>query len=546
MKEFSFRTRAHNIQKLQSQEFDFVIIGGGINGAGIARDAAMRGLKVALVESRDFAFGTSSRSSKLIHGGIRYLENYEFGLVYEALNERTRLFEMAPHLVHPLRFVLPVYEGDRVGMFKLGLGMWAYDALALFDVPKLHNHLSPNTTSAKVPSIRTEGLKGAYEYSDAYMDDDRLVMETLRSANEHGAVMVNYVNAKDASFENGQMTALQCRDEKSGKSFSVKGRHFISTVGPWTDKVATDILKKWKPILRPAKGIHLTLDRNRLPLQDAVVMSARADKRIVFAIPRHEMIIIGTTDTDFREDPADVRATPEDVRYLLGIVDHYFPYANIKEADILASYAGVRPLVADDSETESATSREHTIFTDPRNITFVAGGKYTTYRHMSQEAVDIALKALPQEKRDLSRAVDTAVPLNPLVSASNYWRAERYIGHWTELSKLKVREVRGLVARHGMETEHLLSSVENQPQFADMWSVEAIHAIEKTMCMNLLDFFVRRTPLMLARKDHGSGIFEWMGKVFEMHLGWSDEETRAQVGAVHAFIRSEFAWRGHL
>lgn len=546
MKEFSFRTRTENLKKFEEQEFDIAIIGGGITGAGAARDASMRGLKVALVEANDFASGTSSRSSKLIHGGIRYLENLEFGLVFEALNERRRLFEMAPHLVHPLRFILPVYEGDRVGMFKLGLGMWAYDALAMFEVPKMHQRLSKFETAEKVPSILKKGLLGAYEYSDAYMDDDRLVMETLRSAHQFGTVAANYVKATSAEFEGERVSALLCEDLLTKKKIKIRAKHFLSTVGPWTDKVATDLFKKWKPILRPSKGIHLTLDRNRLPLKDAVVMSTRADKRIVFGIPRHEMIIIGTTDTDFTGDPGKVNVTAEDVKYLLGIVDQYFPEAKIQEADIIASYAGVRPLVADDSETESATSREHVILEDPRNITFVAGGKYTTYRHMAAQIVDAALRALPQSVRETTRTARTDVPLNPMVSSENYWRSFRYIERWARLSGFSIKSVTALVNRHGMETEEMLSEVENQAHFADKWSVEAIHAIEKTMCLSLLDFYVRRTPLMLARRDHGIGILDWMAKVFQMHLGWSDEKTKEEVGSVHSFIHSEFAWRSQL
>jgi len=546
MKEFSYKTRAENLVTFMTDDFDLAIIGGGITGAGVARDAAMRGLKVALIEANDFASGTSSRSSKLIHGGIRYLENFEFGLVFEALNERTRLFEMAPHLVHPLRFVLPVYKGDRVGMSLLGLGMWAYDALALFDVPKLHRRLGKKATLKKVPSLQTQGLCGSYEYSDAYMDDDRLVIETLRSAHEHGAVIANYVRAIGALFNGTQVYAITCEDKISQNKFNIRAKHFISTVGPWTDQVGRQFLKSWKPILRPSKGIHLTLDRKRLPLEDAVVMSTRADKRIVFGIPRHEMLIIGTTDTDFQDDPSNVQATSEDVKYLLGVVDQYFPGAKITKDDVLASYAGVRPLVADDSETESATSREHVIFTDPHNITFVAGGKYTTYRHMAAETVDVAIQALPSSVRDRVGPVKTDVPLNPLVSRENYWRASRYVERWTKISRLNQGDVQALVARHGMETEEMLENISGFEHFGDKWSAEAVHAIDKTMCLSLLDFYVRRTPLMLSRKDHGVGMLEWISKVFEMHLDWPAEKTRAEISAVQDFIKREYAWRQSL
>ncbi|MCB0349617.1 MAG: FAD-dependent oxidoreductase, partial [Bdellovibrionales bacterium] len=266
----SLLVRKNNIEKMQREVFDLIIIGGGISGAGVARDAAMRGMKVALVEADDFASGTSSRSSKLIHGGIRYLENFEFGLVFEALRERQNLFEMAPHLVHPLRFMLPVYEGARVGMFKLGLGMWAYDALSSFEAPELHSRQDKAEALQHNPYLNPEKLAGSYIYSDAYMDDDRLVIETLRSAASHGACIANYVRASGAKFKEGQLSELVCQDALSKKEFSIKGRHFVSTVGPWTDLVANELLGEWRRIMRPSKGVHLTFSRKRLPIDEAV------------------------------------------------------------------------------------------------------------------------------------------------------------------------------------------------------------------------------------------------------------------------------------
>jgi glycerol-3-phosphate dehydrogenase len=244
MKEFSFKTRAENIQKMLTDTFDFVIVGGGINGAGIARDAISRGMRVALVEAEDFSSGTSSRSSKLIHGGIRYLENYEFKLVFEALNERTKLFEMAPHLVHPLRFMIPLYESSRVGMGLMGLGMWLYDALSLFQTPELHERLSANSSLKRMPILRQEGLKGSFIYSDAYMDDDRLVHETLRAANEEGLIAANYCKAGSLEYSSeGSFQALIVFDQIGKKNFKIKARHLICAAGPWTDELGQAFLK---------------------------------------------------------------------------------------------------------------------------------------------------------------------------------------------------------------------------------------------------------------------------------------------------------------
>lgn len=414
---FSFNERLKNINDMASCDFDLCIIGGGITGAGTARDAASRGMKVCLIEQNDFASGTSSRSSKLIHGGIRYLENLEFGLVFEALNERHILFDIAPHLVHPLSFVLPVYKGGRVGMFKMGLGMWLYDTLALLHTPKFHERLSANGTMNKVPQLREDGLLGSYMYSDAYMDDDRLVIETLRSAHRYGGKLANYIKAGHGIFdEGGRLKALEAEDKISGKKVTIKAKHFVSTVGPWTDQFAESLFE-WKKILRPSKGIHLTLSRERLPLQEAVVMATDKDSRIIFGIPRHDMVIVGTTDTDFKESPETVHSTKDDVSYLLRIVDGYFPEAKITEGDIIASYSGVRPLVADGSSTESKTSREHVILHTQRNVTFVAGGKYTTYRRMARDIVEVVLKEeFSLEERVKYARNQTREVINPIIT----------------------------------------------------------------------------------------------------------------------------------
>jgi len=396
---FNAETRKKNIDQFSEDYFDLVIIGGGISGAGVARDASSRGMKVALIEANDFASGTSSRSSKLIHGGFRYLENLEFGLVFEALSERKILFDIAPHLVHPLKFFLPLYEQSRVGMFKLGLGMWLYDFLSQFEAPEIHSRYNEKQTMREVPILNPNQLCGSFAFYDATMDDDRLVIETLRSAHALGAICANYVKAVGVEITEGKIKAVLVKDVLSGKEISVRARHVISTVGPWTDILGHEMFSDWQNLLRPTKGIHLTLSRKRLPIRDAVIMSDDILNRIVFVIPREEMVIVGTTDTDFRANPETVHTEKSDVDYLLKLLADYFPGAKIEKKDIIASYAGVRPLVYDGSNSEGKTSREHIIKHDPRNITFVAGGKYTTYRKTSEQIVKEVLEFFPFEKK---------------------------------------------------------------------------------------------------------------------------------------------------
>jgi glycerol-3-phosphate dehydrogenase len=540
---FSFLERQQKIKKLSETEYDIAIIGGGITGAGMARDAASRGMKVALIEASDFASGTSSRSSKLIHGGIRYLENFEFHLVFEALSERKTLFEIAPHMVHPLRFLLPIYKSSRVGMFKMGLGMWLYDALSLFRAPKLHEKLNAKKSVQRISVLQPQDLTGSYVYSDAYMDDDRLVIETLRSANLMGADQVSYVKAISSEMKDNKVVSVGCQDQISQQKFTLKAKHFVSTVGPWTDQLGESLLHQWKKILRPSKGIHITLDRKRLDLPCAVVMATGSDNRIVFGIPRHEMIIIGTTDTDFNGDPASVLSEKSDIDYLLKVVGQYFPGANIKEEDIIASYAGVRPLVNDGSDTESKTSREHVIICDPRNVTFVAGGKYTTYRRMSEQAVEKLLKNyFPKAEQKKFSQNKTKISLNPKITPESFAHAQSRVLELKNKTHFDLKTIQILVDRHGQEAFDLISMYYN-PTMKSVWELEAHFAIENSMCGKLKDFYLRRAPLFLAERDHGHSLLESLSHIFKGRLGWTEDERKSNVEDILKHEAFELSWR---
>jgi len=403
--------------------------------------------------------------------------------------------------------------------------------------------MSPKKSIESVVFLKEDGLRGSYVYSDAYMDDDRLTIETLRSAHEFGAVITNFVEAQKAEFKDDRVVALECYDKKSKKSFSLRAKHFISTVGPWTDLFGERLFFDWKKLMRPSKGIHLTLDRSRFPLTDAVVMSARVDKRIVFAIPRHEMVVVGTTDTDFSTDPSHVKTTKEDVEYLLKILNHYFPKAQITEKDILASYAGVRPLVADNSSTESGTSREHMIMSDPRNVTFVAGGKYTTYRHMAEQTIDRAITNLPKDIVSRIHKPKTENPLNIMASKDAISKAKSLIDKWAKESQWSVKDLGFFVSRHGRETEKMINNQSRPDRELGVWGVEANQAIQNTMCLNLVDFYIRRTPLMLARKDHGLSFAEPLSRLFAKKLSWSESQRVGQLEAIGEHIRTEMGWK---
>lgn len=546
MKEFSFKTRQKNIEKLKTKKLDVFIIGGGITGAGVARDAARRGLSVGLIDMSDFSSGTSSRSSKLVHGGLRYLENLEFGLVFEALSERAKLFKMAPHLVHPLRFLLPLYKGQRVGMFKMGLGMWLYDILSLFDTPEMHKKHSSKSAIDAVDSLKANNLAGAYEYSDAYMDDDRLVHETLRSANESGAASASYIKATGANYHDcGKIKSVKCKDLLSGEEFLVEADSFVSCVGPWTDDLGSDVVGSWKNRMRPSKGIHLTFKKERFPLSKAVVMPADNDKRIIFAIPRHEMVIVGTTDTDYQGDISEVTSVEEDVQYVLNIISDYFPTVKISKEDIVASYAGVRPLVKDGSASESSTSRDHVIWSELKNLTFVAGGKYTTYRNMAEEAVDHVLEAWPTEEVLKLSNPKTEEPLNNNATERVFKEQDFLIKQLLPKTLLSPEQVKFLVERHGLEAREIIELESQNDMVGDelLWRLEARWAQKTTMCFSVRDFYLRRTPLFLSEKDHGLRFLDAIVEEFAQEQNWSQEKQRLEVDSFKQHRDAELGWK---
>ncbi len=542
---FSSKERDKNLNILEKEVFDLVVIGGGITGAGIARDASSRGMKVALIEAGDFAVGTSSRSSKLIHGGVRYLENFEISLVFEALSERAVLFKIAPHLVHPLRFMIPVYKNSRVGYWKMLLGLGLYDLLSLFEMPRSHESLDPNEVKERVPDIKLQDMVGAVEYSDAYMDDDRLVIETLRDAHRRGAVLSNYTKMLSAERQSdGFICWIQVSDELTGKTFRLCGRQYISGVGPWTDILGKTIDEKWQSRLRPTKGIHLVFSRKTIPVERAVVMAV--EERIIFVIPRGEMVIVGTTDTDYRGDPGNVSVNIGDVDYLLKALDQYFPKLKIGVDDIISSYCGVRPLVRDSSVSEGKTSREYSFFSHGPNLGFVAGGKYTTYRKISEEVVDRVLRKMDFERVMGFGMTQTREALNPGITPSLYERIQYRIPGIIREYGCHEKTVKNLVKRHGDEALWIIEKVQSmypdQSPDEALWTGEAVFAVQETMCLNLVDFYWRRTPLFLSFKDHGYGCVSSVSRVFGDYYGWDKEELKRQQNQLLEQIRGELNW----
>ncbi|MCC7442047.1 MAG: glycerol-3-phosphate dehydrogenase/oxidase [Bdellovibrionales bacterium] len=581
--EFSPRTRAEALDRFAKEEFDLLIVGGGITGAGTARDAASRGLKVALVERGDFASGTSSRSSKLVHGGLRYLQNFEFDLIFEALSERSHLLATVPHLVHPLPFLLPVYKNDPTPMWKLNVGLWLYDILSLLRAPGMHKRLSRRRLLEEVPFLKTEGLQGGFRYYDASMWDDVLTVETLRSAQRMGAAVANYVEAV-SPLRHEKMTEAVCgfrvrdvsRPDAPGAEITLRAKRIVVCAGPWTDRVGETLNPRWRPWLSPSKGVHLIFDLKRVPVKGAMVMNHPEDGRIAFVIPRPDMgggvTIVGTTDGPSPPDPGQVAIEPHDVEYLMGLLNKYFPMLELTEKDIVSGYAGVRPLMGTPAGTAGSEgqrhapitaeslqkiSREHYIGPGPGGTILVAGGKYTTYRRMAKEIVDVALA---QWRKDFAaercpypaprnvKVSQTRRPINPeavegLAAARGEFPREltqRYGAEAGSVTRLqRPRAIEGTVTARGAPAAQAPADPEGFPALEAQLRFSVRHG----MVMRLEDFYFRRTALYSSRADHGLPWAPSLAAAWAEERGQDAAAARAEEEALRAAVTRAEAWR---
>ena len=378
--------RAETRKRLAEETLDVLVVGGGIVGSGVARDAAMRGLRAGLVDQQDFAAGTSSRSSRLLHGGLRYLEQGRVKLVHEASVEKKTIHRIAPHLSDPLGFIFPAYRGEGRPLWQLRIGVKIYDLLCGGRNFQPSRGFSRADTLGMLPTLKSDNLTGAVRYFDALTNDARLVIDTLRSAEAHGAALLNYTRFQNARREGG-VWHCDIEDRQDGTRQTIRARTIVNATGPWGDKMPHSKLK-----LRLSKGIHIVIDHARLPVPSAVVITE--GKRILFLLPWGKRVIIGTTDTDYCGAPEDVVTNAQDVQYLLRTVNAFFPNVALGEPDIVSTWAGVRPLIANPDGSPSDLSREHQIRSTEPGWWDIAGGKLTTYRLMAEQAVDRIVKQL--------------------------------------------------------------------------------------------------------------------------------------------------------
>jgi glycerol-3-phosphate dehydrogenase len=510
--EFSLRERAANLNRMQREAFDVAVIGGGITGAGVALDAAARGLKVALIEKRDFASGASSRSSKLIHGGLRYLEQFQFSLVREALQERATLRKMAPHLSEPLGFLVPLYgAGARSPLggnkLKLRLGLWLYDLLAGRRNIARHRWLARDETLRLAPALEPNKLKGAFLYYDCLTDDARLTIEVIKEAARRGAVAANYARASGFVKVDGRIAGIEIEDSLGEKRIHLSARIVVNATGVWSDEIARLAASEELRRLRPSKGIHVVLPSEKFNNRAAVLIPSLGEQRFLFVIPWQGRTVIGTTDTDYAGNLDEPRAESEEIRRVIESAARSFPGARISMDDAISSFAGLRPLVGGDGKSTKELSRREEIIESESGLISIIGGKLTTWRRMAERIVDtvavrlgaqsvatagvtagLRLAASEQAGGDAKREAERAAIEFDAPVAMVEHLMQSYGGNFRAILE---------ITREAEELKRVL--IDGLPHI----EAEAVYAARYEMAAKVEDFLSRRTRIALLAPDGG-------------------------------------------
>lgn len=535
---------------LGHEQFDMLVIGGGITGCGIAREAALAGYRVALVERDDFAAGTSSRSSRLVHGGVRYLEHGHLGMVFESSRERRLLLQLAPHLVHPLAFTWPVYAGARVPKWKVRAGLLLYDVLALFR--NVHNHeaLDADDVLRHEPALAPEGLEGGARYWDAATDDARLTLATALGAQASGAVVVNHVAVTGAlRTAAGRLAGVMVHDRLEDRAFEVRANVVINATGPWSDTTAALTGASMGHQVLGSAGTHVAVPRARVGNRDAVTIVSPIDGRVMFVLPSGDHAIIGTTERPAQHGPDDIRATESDVTYLLGTVNRLFPHATLVPEDVVSAWCGIRPLAAAQAGDHgaNAASREHAIAHRPDGLVSVTGGKLTTYRAMAADVFAHALRELgaagtrPAAGASPDDSAHTPLPGGAIESADAL----------TETIRAATRDERiadHLFHAYGSEWTHVWRDAVDTPALAERIVpglpyilAEVSHAVQRELACTPGDVLIRRTHIAFETRDHGRSAARRVVPLMAPLLGWSDGQQQRALVEYDADVTRLFA-----
>ncbi|PLS32378.1 glycerol-3-phosphate dehydrogenase [Carnobacterium maltaromaticum] len=534
MMKFSKQTRQDNIEKMQKAPLDLLVIGGGITGAGITLDAQDRGLQVGVLEMRDFASGTSSRSTKLVHGGLRYLKQFEIKVVQEVGQERAIVYENAPHVTTPLWMVLPFYKGGTFGSFTTAIGLEMYDHLAKVKKNERRYMLKPERAVEKEPYLKKNCLKGAGVYVEYRTDDARLTIEVLKKAAEKGASIANYVKVERFIYDvEGRVKGIYFHDELTGETGQIYAKKIINASGPWVDNLRElDDSKKGKT-MHLTKGVHLVIDESKFPISNAIYFDTPFDdKRMMFAIPREGKTYIGTTDTNYKGDPKEPGVTLADVEYILAAANQMFDITPIQVADVESSWSGVRPLIHEEGKDPSEISRKDEIFHSESGLFTIAGGKLTGYRKMSEKVVDqVMLELSIEEGRDYRKSATK----NLILSGGNVGGGDRFnqfvaekveVGTHLGLDSLTAE---ALVHRYGSNVDEVYSYLKaSQGSALEPVDYLMLHyGLEHEMVIKPIDYLLRRSSQLLFDSEHAKAVKELIVDEMAEYYDW-DEAVRAE------------------
>ncbi|MGA9238664.1 glycerol-3-phosphate dehydrogenase/oxidase [Robiginitalea sp.] len=529
---FSARNRAADISNLQKGNTDLMVIGGGITGAGIALDAASRGLKVVLLEKGDFASGTSSKSTKLIHGGLRYLKQFDFWLVKEVGSERAIVHKLAPHLVLPEKMLLPLIEGGSYGKWLTSIGLKVYDILAQVGGDDKRRMLEKKEAMQLEPLLPKKGLKGAGYYAEYRTDDSRLTIENIKTALKYGARALNYAEVTDFVYTpEGKVCGVAVQDQISGETFEVRSSYVISAAGPWVDELRSINRSKKGKRLHLTKGVHLVFPHEKLPVKQSVYFDV-PDGRMIFAIPRGKITYVGTTDTNYNSDKDEVHTDFADAIYLISAVNNMFPDIELEMSDIISSWAGLRPLIHEEGKSASELSRKDEIFTSDSGLISIAGGKLTGYRKMAERVVDRIVSQIDEDEegREVSDCKTEEIPLCGS-DFKNFKQVQKYMARVE--SKLEgdgfgSYDAWYLVTNYGKQTEWILENFRELSDTDPHWRMikaELLFALEHEMVHNPMDFLIRRTGRLYFDIESVREHLEQVAEVCALELK-ADAQTR--------------------
>ncbi|MFN0107649.1 MAG: glycerol-3-phosphate dehydrogenase [Blastocatellia bacterium] len=554
MNEFSWRFRGASLGRFRSDTFDVLIIGGGITGAGLALDAAARGLNVALVEKRDFAAGTSSRSTKLVHGGLRYLEQFDFALVREALLERSVLTRTAPHLTEAYPFVIPIYADRRRNYdhpLIMRAGLILYDLLAGRHNFARHRRLNREEALNLAPQLDPNGLRGAFLYYDAQTNDARLVIEVIKAAGQRGAAIANYTQVE--SFlrdDNGKLSGARVLDELSGERIDLRAAVTINATGVWledTIRLNGHSVGELSKRVRPAKGIHLTVAAERLRVGAAWLIPSLTGHRFYFVVPWQGRVNIGTTDTNYTGGKDSPEARPEEIAEILNAVNSYFPAANLDPTDVISAWAGLRPLITDanapaNTKDTTKVSRKEEIIETADGLISIGGGKLTTYRAMAEQGVNRVLKRLGRESQ--SRTADLPISGGEMIRAELEQTARQIADHYN----LPAEITRHLVLSYGSNFDALVRLMLDDEQLRERLvpglpyvKAEIVYAVRHEMAVSLPDAMTRRTRLAMLAGAAALDCAPAAAELMANELGWNAEEQAKQIESFADELKREYS-----